>query len=328
MNYNRNQVDGDFAVRNNQTIGGDSTTRGDHHVIGDLHVSGAIIGSGVSSKDMGLYATESALKSAVPTPEVGMYAEVGSSFPAMLYRCDTAGTWTSTGESVTFTTPTGVAQQAMKASASALVATETTRAEFAEDTIKSLLTAETKERKASNDEIAQMLRRLSVFMSDHHHHCLDPDWLWRELLLGASLDTEKDILTLMGIQYQLTRATGSSGGGTTPTVETPNFWVGYGVQYSKVEAFTSAEQFIAIAKGSGKNSKTFNLSVDNANRDVIWILYPEGQEMHITTMQNGVNITESPSSFNLGEYEYNGETYSAEAIYMTGQATITQVTIS
>ena len=46
----------------------------------------------------GLFPTLADLQAAYPTPVVGQYAFVGSGFPADIYVCTTAGTWTDSGE--------------------------------------------------------------------------------------------------------------------------------------------------------------------------------------------------------------------------------------
>ena len=46
----------------------------------------------------GLFPTVEALQAAYPSPVVGQYAFVGSGFPADIYVCTTAGTWTDSGE--------------------------------------------------------------------------------------------------------------------------------------------------------------------------------------------------------------------------------------
>ena len=45
----------------------------------------------------GLFPTLAALQSAYPSPVVGQYAFVGAGFPADIYVCNTAGTWTDSG---------------------------------------------------------------------------------------------------------------------------------------------------------------------------------------------------------------------------------------
>lgn len=46
----------------------------------------------------GLFPTVEALQAAYPNPVVGQYAFVGAGFPADIYVCTTAGTWTDSGE--------------------------------------------------------------------------------------------------------------------------------------------------------------------------------------------------------------------------------------
>ena len=50
------------------------------------------------SSSAGLFPTSSALAAACPSPKVGDYAFVGDGFPADIYVCATAGTWTDSGE--------------------------------------------------------------------------------------------------------------------------------------------------------------------------------------------------------------------------------------
>lgn len=49
-------------------------------------------------KNKGLFASSTALSTAIPSPQVGDWALVGSSFPADIYVCATAGTWADSGE--------------------------------------------------------------------------------------------------------------------------------------------------------------------------------------------------------------------------------------
>ena len=58
--------------------------------IGDIEYS--------TRKNKGMFATDTALRAAIPIPAVGDWALVGNSFPADLYVCTTAGTWTDSGE--------------------------------------------------------------------------------------------------------------------------------------------------------------------------------------------------------------------------------------
>lgn len=56
----------------------------------------AYVHNGTTSS--GLFPTLAALQAAYPTPVVGQYAFVGAGFPADIYVCTTAGTWTDSGE--------------------------------------------------------------------------------------------------------------------------------------------------------------------------------------------------------------------------------------
>ena len=74
------------------------TFDGDVHVHNDLVVGGVLRAKNVKQPNCGLFDTVAALKAAYPTPEVGMWATVGNTVPAAVYRCDVAGTWRATGE--------------------------------------------------------------------------------------------------------------------------------------------------------------------------------------------------------------------------------------
>lgn len=74
------------------------TFNGDVHVHNDLVVGGVLRAKNVKQPNCGLFDTVAALKAAYPTPEVGMWATVGNTVPAAVYRCDVAGTWRATGE--------------------------------------------------------------------------------------------------------------------------------------------------------------------------------------------------------------------------------------
>lgn len=67
-------------------------------VQGDLRVRGVLRAKHVKQPNVGLFATLEALQAAYPNPEVGMWATIGDSVPGYVYRCNTAGTWTATGE--------------------------------------------------------------------------------------------------------------------------------------------------------------------------------------------------------------------------------------
>ena len=64
----------------------------------NLTVAGTLRAKRLKQPNMGLFATEDALRAAIPTPEVGMWATVGDTVPGAIYRCDTVGEWTATGE--------------------------------------------------------------------------------------------------------------------------------------------------------------------------------------------------------------------------------------
>jgi len=70
---------------------------GDLHVQNNLHVGGKLYAS-VKQPNCGLFSSLSALQAAYPHPEVGMWATIGDGIPGDIYRCDTAGEWTATGE--------------------------------------------------------------------------------------------------------------------------------------------------------------------------------------------------------------------------------------
>lgn len=54
----------------------------------------------LTQKGKGLFATLTALQTAIPSPKVGDWAAVGTSFPAELYVCNTDGTWTDSQQTV------------------------------------------------------------------------------------------------------------------------------------------------------------------------------------------------------------------------------------
>lgn len=54
----------------------------------------------VSTSAKGIFASQSALNAAYPSPHVGWYAYVGSSLPLALYKCESNGTWTNSGVGV------------------------------------------------------------------------------------------------------------------------------------------------------------------------------------------------------------------------------------
>jgi len=70
---------------------------GDVEATHDVKVNGTLWAKHVKQPHMGMYASEEALLAALPTPERGWYALVGNTLPAELYVCNTAGTWTDSG---------------------------------------------------------------------------------------------------------------------------------------------------------------------------------------------------------------------------------------
>ena len=71
---------------------------GDVIINHDLTVGGTIRAKGVRQPNKGLFYTVEALKKKYPDPEVGWWAVVGNVVPGPIYRCDTPGEWTPTGE--------------------------------------------------------------------------------------------------------------------------------------------------------------------------------------------------------------------------------------
>lgn len=83
---------GELDVHDDFHVGGDAVFNG------DVRVKGTLKAIHVKQPNMGLFASVQALKEAYPKPEVGMWATVGNSIPAPIYRCDSTGVWTATGE--------------------------------------------------------------------------------------------------------------------------------------------------------------------------------------------------------------------------------------
>ena len=80
------------TARSNEIIDGDLTVQN------NLTVAGILRAKALKQPNCGLFKTIDALKAKYPKPEVGMWAAVGNSTPADIYRCDTEGVWTATGE--------------------------------------------------------------------------------------------------------------------------------------------------------------------------------------------------------------------------------------
>ena len=60
---------------------------------------------GAASK--GIFASATALSTAYPDPAVGWYAYVGTTSPYAIYNCTTAGEWTDSGDTITFSADLG-----------------------------------------------------------------------------------------------------------------------------------------------------------------------------------------------------------------------------
>lgn len=71
---------------------------GDVHVMNDLVVGGTLRAHRVKQPNCGLYPSLESLKAAYPVPDVGMWACIGNTIPAPVWRCDVAGEWTATGQ--------------------------------------------------------------------------------------------------------------------------------------------------------------------------------------------------------------------------------------
>lgn len=85
-------VDPTSLPREMQTFSGDVT------VIHNLTVVGTLKAKKIKQPNVGLFNTLASLKASYPSPEVGMWAVVGTSVPGAIYACNTAGTWTATGQ--------------------------------------------------------------------------------------------------------------------------------------------------------------------------------------------------------------------------------------
>ena len=51
-----------------------------------------------TTRNKGLFASLSELKATYPSPAKGDWAVVGNTIPGQIYRCNTTGSWTATGE--------------------------------------------------------------------------------------------------------------------------------------------------------------------------------------------------------------------------------------
>lgn len=91
-------VGNDLTVNNCATIGKDVRVHENVNVDRNLYVGGKIFAKGVKQPNCGFFPSEEALKAEHPTPEVGMWASVGTTMPGTVWRCETAGVWTNTGQ--------------------------------------------------------------------------------------------------------------------------------------------------------------------------------------------------------------------------------------
>ncbi len=89
-------VGNDLTVNNCATIGKDVRVRGNANVEKNLFVGGKIYAKGIKQPNLGFFPSEEALKAAYPTPEVGMWASVGTTMPGTVWRCEVAGVWVNT----------------------------------------------------------------------------------------------------------------------------------------------------------------------------------------------------------------------------------------
>ena len=72
---------------------------GDVSIQNDLTVAGCLRAQRVKQPNCGLFKDEASLKKRFPNPDVGMWAVIGDTIPGDIWRCDTQGIWTATGES-------------------------------------------------------------------------------------------------------------------------------------------------------------------------------------------------------------------------------------
>lgn len=97
--WNKILIRWDNAEVDNQSRGRDvERFLGDVTIDNDLTVAGTIRAKGIKQPNCGLFATLAALEAKYPYPELGMWATVGNTVPADVYRCDKRGVWAKTGE--------------------------------------------------------------------------------------------------------------------------------------------------------------------------------------------------------------------------------------
>lgn len=75
-----------------------TTFDGDVFMQNDLTVAGTLRAKHIPNPNCGLYKDLASLQAAHPDPDVGMWAVVGDTIPGYIYRCETDGSWSATGE--------------------------------------------------------------------------------------------------------------------------------------------------------------------------------------------------------------------------------------
>lgn len=75
-----------------------TTFDGDVFMQNDLTVAGTLRAKHIPNPNCGLYKDLASLQAAHPDPDVGMWAVVGDTIPGYIYRCETDGFWSATGE--------------------------------------------------------------------------------------------------------------------------------------------------------------------------------------------------------------------------------------
>ena len=85
------KFDGEVDINEELHVGSDAVFNGDVRIKGTAYISR------VKQPNMGLFASLQALQNTYPKPSVGMWAMVGDSIPAPIYRCEKEGEWKETG---------------------------------------------------------------------------------------------------------------------------------------------------------------------------------------------------------------------------------------
>lgn len=130
------------------------TFDGDVVVGNDLTVGGTIKAKGFKQPNCGLFASLDALKEAYPTPEVGMWAVVGNTMPGDIYRCNTAGVWTATGEK-------GGVDKLDLTEVNKAISSENTARIAADKSLQDAITREASDRKTADDTLQAHIDNIS-----------------------------------------------------------------------------------------------------------------------------------------------------------------------